>query len=214
MILWMKMRRVCNQHPVAVETEWLKELKEQNQEAFLLSFWDEDLRKPEPEREPEPEPAYLVKWFLKFVPTLVQGTKEGVTSEAPKQRLELILKEENLWQLDMEGVLEAREVVGLQKGVVMSVESPRTSLEQVQKVKDKFVVVLWISLGKGLVCGSLTNVTMPWRQRGQAIEPGGPCLLVEAEVVEQRYKAHCVQNSWSQPAFSYTQSLCATQHKY
>jgi hypothetical protein len=25
-------------------------------------------------------------------------------------------------------------------------------------------------------------------------------VLVEAEFVEQRYNAHCVQNSWSQPA--------------
>lgn len=126
----------------------------------------------------------------------MQGTNEGLTS-APKQRLELILNEENLWQLCDRNDLEGEEIfdlVGLQNGVVMSVESPSTSLEHVQNVNDKFVV-LGISLGSGLVPGSLTNETMPWRQRGQAIEPGGPCVVVEAEFVEQRYKAHCVQNS-------------------
>ncbi|MCI07793.1 hypothetical protein A2U01_0028862, partial [Trifolium medium] len=85
-----------------------------------------------------------------------------------------------------EEVLDTREDVGLQNGVVMSLESPSTSLEHVQNdVKDKFVVVLCITFGSGLVCGSLTNETMPWRQRGHAIEPGGPCVLVEAEFVEQ-----------------------------
>jgi hypothetical protein len=134
----------------------------------------------------------------------VQGTNEGVTS-APKQRLELILKEEN-WQLNERNLLEGEEIfdpredVGLQNGVVMSLESPSTKLEHVQNVKDKFVVVLCITFGNGLVCGSFTNETIPWRQRGHAIEPGGPCVLVEAEFVEQRYNAHCVQNSWSQPA--------------
>jgi len=91
--------------------------------------------------------------------------------------------------------LDPREVIGLQNGVVMSVESPRTSLEHVQNVKDKFVVVLCITFGSGLVSGSLTNETILRRHRGQAIEPGGPFVLVEVEFVEHRYKAHCVQNS-------------------
>lgn len=75
---------------------------------------------------------------------------------------------------DLEGEedLDPREEVGLQNGVVMSA-SPSTSLEQVQNVKDKFVV-LCISFGNGLVSGSFANETMPCRQRGQAIEPGGP----------------------------------------
>lgn len=110
----------------------------------------------------------------------MRGTKEGLTS-APIQRLVLSLNEENLWQLidrnAFEGleVLDPREVVvlGLQNGVVMSVESSKTSLEHVQNVRDRFVV-LCISLGSGLVPGSLTNETMPCLQSGQAIEPGGP----------------------------------------
>lgn len=174
-------------------------MKEQNQDDFLLSVWELDL--------PKPEPEHLVKWFLKFLLlALVQGTNEGVTS-APKQRLELSLNEEN-WQLKERNLLEGeenldpREVIGLQNGVVMSVESPRTSLEHVQNVKDKFVVVLCITFGSGLVSGSLTNETILRRHRGQAIEPGGPFVLVEVEFVEHRYKAHCVQNSWSQPTLS------------
>lgn len=116
-----------------------------------------------------------------------------------------ILNEENLWQLkernDLEGeddVLDPREevVAGLQNGVVMSAVSSRTSLAHVQNVRDKFVVVdLCICLSRGLAPGSFTNDTMPCLQRGQAIEPGGPCVLVEVGFVEQRYKAHCVQNS-------------------
>lgn len=143
------------------------------------------------------EPEHLAKWFLTFLLT-VQGTKEGLTS-APKQRLGFILNEGNPWQLmernDLEGeeFLDPREV-GLQNGVVMSLESPNTSLEHVQNVRDKFDV-LCISLCSGLASGSFTNETMPCLQRGHAIEPGGPVVVVEVEFVEQRYKAHCVQNS-------------------
>lgn len=190
-----------NQHPLPVETDWLRE---QNHDAFLLSLWEDDRLKPEPE--------HLANWFLKFLLT-VQGTNEGLTSEAPKQRLEFILRDENLWQLnernDLEGEdFDPREVVGLQNGVVISVVSPKTSLEHVQNVRDRFVV-LWISLGSGLVSGSFTNVTMPCRHRGHAIEPAGPWVVLEAEFVEHKYKAHCVQNSWSQPVLYY-HIICIT----
>jgi hypothetical protein len=46
----------------------------------------------------------------------------------------------------------------------------------------------------------LTNETMPCRQRGQATDPVGPWATVEIQIVEQRYKAHLVQNSCPQPA--------------
>lgn len=62
-----------------------------------------------------------------------------------------------------------------------------SSPEHVQNVRDK--LVLAISLTIGLVPGSLANETMPCRQRGQAIEPGGPFATVEVQFVEQRYKA-------------------------
>jgi len=128
----------------------------------------------------------------------VQGTKEGLTS-APKQRLGLILNEGSAWQLLERNVLEGEEVldprdVGLQNGVVMSVESSNTSLEQVQNARDR-LDGLCISFCRGLASGSFTNETMPCLQRGQAIEPGGEVVVVEVEFVEQRYKAHCVQNS-------------------
>ncbi|RDY08116.1 hypothetical protein CR513_07694, partial [Mucuna pruriens] len=142
------------------------------------------------------ELEHLPKWLLTF---LLVGTKEGLTS-APKQRLGLILNEGMAWQLlernvfEGEDDLDPREVDCLQNGVVMSLESPNTSLEHVQNVRDRFDV-LCISFCSGLASGSFTNVTMPCLQRGQAIEPGGPDVLVEVEFVEHRYKAHCVQNS-------------------
>ncbi|BAT76668.1 hypothetical protein VIGAN_01470700 [Vigna angularis var. angularis] len=140
---------------------------------------------------------HLAKWLLTFLLTL-QGTKEELTS-APKQRLGLILNEGIAWQLLERYVLETEEVldprdVGLQNGVVMSVESSNTSLEQVQNASDRFDG-LCISFCRGLASGSLTNETIPCLQRGQAIEPGGELVVDEVEFVEQRYKAHCVQNS-------------------
>lgn len=46
----------------------------------------------------------------------------------------------------------------------------------------------------GLNPGILKNDTTACRQRGQAIEPGGPVATVDV-LVEQRYSAHLVQNS-------------------
>lgn len=68
-----------------------------------------------------------------------------------------------------------------------------TSLEQVQNDRDK--LVLAISLAIGFVLGSLTNETMPFRQSGHAIEPGGPLEHDDVQFVEQRYSAQHVQNS-------------------
>lgn len=80
----------------------------------------------------------------------------------------------------------------------MSIEdSSGPSTEQAQKGRDN--VVLGTSLTIAIVLSSFTNETMPWRHRGQAIEPGGPAT-VEHRFVEQRYKAQWVQNSWKQPA--------------
>lgn len=46
-----------------------------------------------------------------------------------------------------------------------------------------------------LVSGSLTKEKTACRQRGQAIEPGGPRFTVEMLPVEHKYSAHLVQNS-------------------
>ena len=107
-----------------------------------------------------------------------QGINEGLTSGAPIQRLELIFIDGNLWQLkdrkeDPRGEIREQRNSGLQNGVVSEVvDSASASPEQVQNVRDK--LVLAISLANGLVPGSLANETMPFRQRGHAIEPGGP----------------------------------------
>lgn len=43
--------------------------------------------------------------------------------------------------------------------------------------------------------GNFTKDTMPWRQRGQDMDPGGPTVVEVTLFVEQRYKAHLVQSS-------------------
>lgn len=50
-----------------------------------------------------------------------------------------------------------------------------------------------------LASGSFVNETIPFRQRGHGIDPGGPCTF-EVELVEERYSAQLVQYSWRQPA--------------
>lgn len=60
---------------------------------------------------------------------------------------------------------------GLQNGVSSVLGSgPRA----VHVQNDRERLVLAISLAIGDAPSSLTNETMPWRHRGQAIEPGGP----------------------------------------
>lgn len=177
------------QHPLPVATYWLRA---ENHD-LLLSEWEADRLKPDLE--------HLAKWFRKFRST-VHGTKEGLVSGAPMQRLELSFTEENRWQLrlrneDPRGEIRLQWKSGLQNGVVSEVGSG-PSPEHVQNERDK--LVLAISLTNGFVPGSLTNETMPFRQRGQAIEPRGHWETVELLFMEQRYKAHFVQNSWSQPA--------------
>lgn len=113
------------------------------------------------------------------------------------QRLELIFIDGNLWKLmerkeDPRGNIREQRRSGLQNGVANE-EDSSPSLEHVQNDRDK--LVLAISLTTCLVPGSLTNKTMPCRQRGHAIEPGGPLAMVEVQFVAQRYKAHRVQNS-------------------
>ena len=51
----------------------------------------------------------------------------------------------------------------------------------------------------GFAVLSFLNETIPWRQRGQGIEPGGPFGLVVVLLVEHRYNAHRVHNSCKQP---------------
>lgn len=103
----------------------------------------------------------------------------------------------NLWQLrerkeDPRGEILEQHSSGLQNGV-SSEDDSGSSPEHVQNVRDK--LVLAISLTTGLVAGSLTNETIPCRHRGHAIEPGGPLATFDVQFVEQRYKAHRVQNS-------------------
>ena len=111
------------------------------------------------------------------------------------QRL-LILIDGNFWQLrggkDPRGDFPEQQNSGLYNGVVNEEESD-PSEEHVQNDSDK--LVLAFSLAIDLAPRSLTNETMPFRQRGHAIEPGGPLDTVEVQFVEQRYKAHLVQNS-------------------
>lgn len=118
---------------------------------------------------------HLTKRCRKFR-SIVHGTKEGLVSGAPKQRLALNFIDGNFWQLkerkeDERGEMLVQWKSGSQSGVVNVVGSG-SSPEHVQKGSDK--LVLTISLTTGLVPGSLTNETMPCRQRGQATEPRGP----------------------------------------
>lgn len=79
---------------------------------------------------------------------------------------------------------------------------PTSEEEHAQNDSDNDdVLLMWLSLPIiGYVPASLANETMPWRQSGHAIKPGGPWARVELLFVEQRYRAHRVQNSWEQPA--------------
>lgn len=124
-------------------------------------------------------------------------------SEAPMHRLELIFIDGNFWQLrlrkeDPRGEILVQCIPGLQTGVASNVEWSDISPEQVQNVRDKLVLAMSLT---GRVPGSLSNETMPCRQRGQGIEPSGVLAVFEELFVQQRYKAHCVQNSCSQPGF-------------
>lgn len=65
------------------------------------------------------------------------------------------------------------------------------SLEDWHIGSDKLVIAICLTAFPG----SLTNDTMPLRQSGQETEPGGPREMVVPQFVEQRYKAHLVQNS-------------------
>lgn len=104
----------------------------------------------------------------------------------------------NLWQLRERKEYPRGEILeqhssGLQNGVSSEDDNSGPSPENVQNDRDK--LVLAISLTTDLVPGSLTNETMPCLHRGHAIEPGGPLETFEVLFVEQRYKAHRVQNS-------------------
>ena len=121
----------------------------------------------------KPEPRHRSEWLLK----LRLGTTEELTS-APKHRVGLSLKEGNLWQLRERNDAEWEiRVVGVQNGIFMLVGSSsgsNISLEHEQNGSDKFVILDTSFTNKGLVSGSLTYDTMPCRQRGHAIAPGGP----------------------------------------
>lgn len=133
----------------------------------------------------------------------------------PMQRLGWSLTDGNLWQLRLRKEDPSGEIfvqlglLGLQSGVV-SVVGSGISPEHVQNASER--LVLAISLGTGLVPGSLVNKTIPWRQSGHGIEPEGP-WTVTALFIEQGYRAHLVQNSWSQPAPSIIELDCLNFRK-
>ena len=45
------------------------------------------------------------------------------------------------------------------------------------------------------VLGNLVNDIIPFRQRGHGIDPDGPVYSTRTLLVEQRYRAHLMQNS-------------------
>ena len=106
--------------------------------------------------------------------SIVHGTK-GVVSEAPMQRLALKFIDGNFWQLKERnedgGEILVHWKSGLRNGVVIEGKSGSSPVH-VQNDRDK--LVLAIALTTGFVPGSLTNETMPCRQRGQATDPVGP----------------------------------------
>lgn len=55
--------------------------------------------------------------------------------------------------------------------------------------------------------GNLTKDTMPCRQRGQGMEPGGIDDSVGMLLVEQRYRAHLTQSSCAQPSAAIVHAL-------
>ena len=72
---------------------------------------------------------------------------------------------------DPRGKIRVQWTSGLQSGDVIEVDSG-ISVEHVQKDRDKLVRATALTVG--FVPGSLTNDTIPCRQRGHAIEPVGP----------------------------------------
>lgn len=60
----------------------------------------------------------------------------------------------------------------------------------------------------GFVVASFLNETMPWRQRGHAIEPGGAWGALDVLLVEHRYNAHRVHSSCKQPVTKMVSWIC------
>lgn len=129
-------------------------------------------------------------------------TREDLVSGALMQELSLI--DGNFWQLsdrnddELSGGIRAQWKSGRHSWVgAAATPSEPTAGHAVHRDRD--ILVLGGSL-MGPAPGTLPKATMAWRQRGQAIEPGGPGTTVDVLFVEQRYRAHLVQNSWPQPA--------------
>lgn len=107
---------------------------------------------------------------------------EGVVSDAPMQKPELSFIEGNFLQLrdrkeEPRGDTRLEDGGGgLQRGVVSKV---RSGLSHEHAQKDSERLALAASLVIGLVPGSLVKETMPLRQRGQGIDPGGPLATPE-----------------------------------
>lgn len=108
-------------------------------------------------------------------------------------RFVLSLSDGNFWDLkDREASL------GLHKGVVSSAVLLLLSAieEHEQHEREELGFNVWIG---GFVLASFLNETIPLRQSGHGIEPGGPLGELEVLLVEHRYKAHRVHSSCKQP---------------
>ena len=155
--------------------DWLKEHSQ-----LLPSFWDVERRKLD-------DLEQRTNWPLMLRP-VVRGTRQGLVSGAPMQRLGLSFIEGNFLQLrdrkeDPSGDGRGHWRSGLHHGVSKELVSG-SSVEQVQKDKDK--LFLAISFVAGLVPASLPKETIPCRHKGHAIEPGGPWETVDVLFVEHR----------------------------
>lgn len=189
---WWKRRFKNTQQPLPVDTYWFRAAN--HDDLLLLSALETDRLRFDRE--------YLIN-SLCMSRSTERGIKQGLVSGAPMQRLELIFIDRNFWQLTLRkeepsGEFREQDKSGLQRDVVSWVESA-TSPEHEQNDRDKLVLASSLI---GLVSGSISNDTIPCRQRGQGIDPMGPLVRVAGLLVElrQKYRAHCVQNSWSQPA--------------
>lgn len=141
---------------------------------------------------------HLAKWFCKFR-LAYHGTQEWHIFSVFRLRL----NDGSLWQQKEtpRGVSWARHNSSDLSWVVKGVGFDGVSRGHWHIGSDKLLLAISLT---GIFSGTLTNDTMPLRQRGQETEPGGPPEIVVPQFAEQRYKAHFVQNSWSQPAGDWT----------
>lgn len=118
---------------------------------------------------------------------------DGIVSKPCIHRFVFSLNDGNFWDLN-----DLEVSLGLHKGVVSNAVLllPSDIEEHEQHERDELDFNIGIG---GFVVASFLNATIPLRQSGQGIEPGGPLCELEVLVVEHRYKAHRVHSSCKQP---------------